>query len=203
MSQTPLIYILLWCDMVFQIIDPRLEAVAPAGGNLQHFRLRIHRAQVGQAEFPVPLQHRREVDLGQEHQRGDGKKPRVLDRFFFSLRRGEQRNLRLFAEVEGDRADQVADVLDQEQAGSGRNRLFQHGMNLFGVEVAAVVGFDLGDRCATVAHPFGVDFAVLVADDHRGRNSGLAERVERFLQKRRLARAGGRDQIERDNAALA
>ena len=66
--------------------------------------------------------------------------------------------LALLAEVEQRRADQVADVLDEEPAipASGRSaceRPLQHG----GVEMAAGAGVDLDRTGAGAADPLGVE----------------------------------------------
>ena len=70
-----------------------------------------------------------------------------------------------------------------------------------GVEMAAFSGIDLHRASAGRADALGIMAGLLIAFDH-GNLESITQRPDRFYQKRRLARAGARDQIEGEDPAL-
>ena len=85
--------------------------------------------------------------------------------------------LRVLAEVEQGRADEVADVLDEHARCRPRARASRaRWATIVGVEVAAGAGVDLHGAGARPADPLGVEEGLLVALDHArpaGRSSAM------------------------------
>ncbi len=80
--------------------------------------------------------------------------------------------LRCCAEVEARRADEVADVLDEQHVEAGERQFVQRVVDHLRVEVTGVAGRDLHGRHATGANPRRVVLRGEVAFDHaRASNS--------------------------------
>ena len=78
--------------------------------------------------------------------------------------------LRVLADVEERRADQVADVLDEQQRARRAGRASRSArLHHRGVEVAAGAGVDLDGAGAGARDPVGVERGLLVALDHADR----------------------------------
>ena len=117
-----------------------------------------------------------QVDLVQQQQVGGGEHVGILERLVLALGHREDHHLARLAEVEGGRADEVADVLDQQQRAvrqrQARQRLGDH----LRVEMAALAGIDLQRGDARGANPLGVEVGLLVALDHRDRHFAAKSR---------------------------
>ena len=96
--------------------------------------------------------------------------------------------LAVLADVEQRRADQVADVLHEQQRALRRVELVQRAVHHLRVEVAARAGVDLHGPGAGAPDPVGVEGGLLVALDHADLVVA-AELGDGALQQRRLARA--------------
>ena len=101
----------------------------------------------------------------------------------------------MLAEIEGGRADQVADVLDEEQHAGRRRQLLQGMAHHVGIEMADPARVDLHRRHAGSADPLGVVLGFLIALDD-GHGGGPRESGGRRRQEGRLAGAGAREKIE-------
>ena len=63
---------------------------------------------------------RQQVDLAEDHNAGGTKNMRIFERFVFTVGDREHHDLGAFAEVEQRRADQIADILDENEAPQSR-----------------------------------------------------------------------------------
>jgi len=63
--------------------------------------------------------------------------------FVLAFGHRQYRHLVRFAQIEGCRTDQVADVLDQQQAVVGQCEFLHRVSNHVGIEMAALAGIDL------------------------------------------------------------
>ena len=104
------------------------------------------------------------------------------------------------AQIEGRRADQVADVLDEQDAALGRVQVFERMPDHVRVEMAALAGVDLDCRNARRPDAVGVVGRLLVALDDRERLPAL-ERLYGAAKQGRLARAWTRDEVEGEDTA--
>jgi len=132
--------------------------------------------------------------VGQEIRLGDdghvrlGEDRRVLERLVLALADRQQDHLEVLAEVIGGRADEVADVLDEQDVGGHQLRLVEGGVDLPGVEVAGAARQDLVSRHPERADAIGIAFGGDVPFDHCAAMAVL-ESADGGLEQRRLARA--------------
>jgi len=94
----------------------------------------------------------------------------------------------VLAEVKAHRADQVADILDEQQVHLAQGELVEGHAHLQGVEVTAAAGVDLHGGQAQGAHLVGIDARGHVPLDHR-HATALAQRQGGPSDQRGLARA--------------
>ena len=106
-----------------------------------------------------------------------------------------------FPEIERRRADQVADILDEQEPLLDWRQAIERGADHRGVEVTALAGVDLYCRNAGGANPLGVVRGLLIALDHRDRPPVL-QIGNSFDQQRCLARAGARNKVQREHPRL-
>ncbi len=125
----------------------------------------------------------------------------ILQRLVLAFGHRQHHHLVRLAEVERGRADEIADVLDEEHRLLGRLQPLERAFHHARVEVAALAGVDLQRGRAGRADALGVVGGLLVALDHRDRQ-GRQQPLDRLGQQRRLARAGARHEVDREDAAL-
>ena len=141
---------------------------------------------------------REQVDFVQQHQPGGAEHVRVLERLVVALRHRGDQHLGSLTEIEERGADQVADVLDEDDRARLRLELGQRARHHLRVEVATGAGVDLHGARAGRADPVGVALGRLIALDHGRREPGLTQRA---LEQRGLPRARRADQVQRQRAA--
>ena len=106
-----------------------------------------------------------------------------------------------FAKVEPGRADEIADVLDEDDRPFGGGEMLDRMPDHMGIEMTALAGVDLDGGGAGGADARRIVGGLLVALDHKGRNLAL-QLLDGPDQKFGLARAGARNQVQRQNAAF-
>jgi len=213
---------------VVQPVQPGVHALACGGRELEDLDGGVHTSGQLDAARDVELHVRQQVGLVEDHQLRGREHVGVLQRLVLALGHRQDRNLGGFAQVPHGGADQVADVLDEQQAAAFamvvvivrmtepvpvpvpmivivvavavqlRKRLGHHGR----VEVATLAGVDLDRGGAGGADAVGVEAGLLVALDHRDVQAGrvLFQRFDGRAEQRGLARAGAGDQVERGHA---
>src|ERR671939_1705020 len=92
----------------------------------------------------------------------------------------------VLAQIVARRADEIADVFDEEAIRLGETPSFQRVLNHLCVQMANRAGRDLFDRSAATGEPRGVVLRGEVADQRGDATLGPEQR-ERLLQKGRLA----------------
>ncbi len=124
--------------------------------------------------------------------------PGILVGLVVAFGHGGHQDALVRAELEAGRADQVADILDDQQVKVGQIHLGQGAVQHHSVEMALATGVDLDRRRPGRRRPVGVDAGGHVAVDH-AHPPAPAERGQRALDKRRLAGAwGGHDVHAKD-----
>ena len=93
-----------------------------------------------------------------------------------------------FAEVEHGRADEIADIFDEEHLAEGRPQLLEGMPRDARIEMAALAGVDLKRGRAGCADALGVHGRLLVAFDH-GHGEVALQPLDGFHQQRGFARA--------------
>ena len=92
-------------------------------------------------------------------------------------------------EIEAGRADQIADVLDEQQIDMVEVERMQRIVDHVGVEVTGLSRRDLDRGNAPAANALGVVLCFQVAFDH-GDPDRVGQRIDRRLQQAGLARSG-------------
>ncbi|MCY1359330.1 hypothetical protein D9M69_458940 [compost metagenome] len=162
---------------------------------------------------------RKQIGLVQDHELRSREHVGVLERLVFALGDREDGDLGRFAQVPHRGADQVAHVLDEEQAvrvvmvvivlmvmpvivvvmAVQLRKGFAHHRR---IQVAALAGVDLDRGCTGGADAVSVEAGLLVAFDHghvQARRMGL-ERFDGGAQQRGLARSRAGHEVERGHA---
>ena len=80
----------------------------------------------------------------------------------------------LLAEVEHRRADEIADIFDEQHRAEPRPQLLERVARHMRVEMAALAGVDLDRGRAGRANALGIHGSLLIALDHRDGNIALA-----------------------------
>ena len=144
---------------------------------------------------------RQQVHLGDHRDLGAREDRRVLERLVVPLGHRQQRDLEVLAEVVGGRADQVADVLDEEDVERREARPRRAPCRTWRASRWQAPPVRICTRRdAERAQPVGVALGGDVALDP-GQAQPARERLHGRLQQRRLARAGRGDQVEHQRAA--
>ena len=145
---------------------------------------------------------RQQVGLGQHHQPRGGEHVGILQRLVVALGDRQDRDLGALTQIPHRRADEVADVLDEQQCrriGGGRvqRQPIERRRDHRRIEMAALAGVDLHGRRTGGADAIGVVAGLLVALDHCERLWWVLtpQRADRGHQQRGLARAGARHQV--------
>src|SRR5664279_5532248 len=112
----------------------------------------------------------------------------------------EQTYFGRLAQVEPDRADQVADVFDEENVHTIEVQLGQRVADLSGFEVAPLTGGDLDDPVAPPRQTIAVPPRGQIADQN-GRPATTLQLPQSGLQERRLAAPGRADEVDCEDAA--
>src|SRR5581483_6103357 len=114
---------------------PGVDAGARPAAGLDDGRSGIDVGQVGQEAREVEVEVGEEVDLVDDDDVGGPEHHRVLERLLLALGDGVDHGPGVFADGELRRADEVADVLDQQQVEVGQRQAVQPGPDHGGVEV--------------------------------------------------------------------
>src|ERR1035437_3117099 len=131
----------------------------------------------------------------------------MLGSLVVTLRQAEQANLGVLTEVEPDRADQVAHVLDEEQVHAVEVQLLESVAYLTRLQVTPLAGRDLHYPVAPARQPIAVTARGQIPDEDRGAVAGrrtvasAAQLSQGGLEEGRLAASGGADQVDRKYAA--
>ena len=102
------------------------------------------------------------------------------------------------AQIEGSRADEVADIFDEEQPHPLLGQRVHGGGHHPGIEMADGSGGDLDYRRTARTQRLGIRLGFQIAHHHRAADARL-QPLQRRPQERGFARAGGRNEIESDD----
>jgi hypothetical protein len=106
----------------------------------------------------------------------------------------------LLAEVEHGRADEIADIFDEEDRAEGGFELLEGVARHMRIEMTAPAGVNLKRRRARRANALGVHGRLLIAFDHADWKVAL-QPLDGFHEKCGFAGAWTRDKVERKNAS--
>src|SRR5271165_5807250 len=142
-----------------------------------------------------------QVNLGEQHQLGLEEDGRILERLVFAFGGAQQNDLCVFAEVVTGRANQVADVFDDQQVEVLQLPVFKMPADHLGVEVTGTAGGDLLHRKAELGQALGIVLGLQIAGKD-GDASAFIHALEGPLQQGRLARAGCTDEVDAKESEL-
>ena len=103
------------------------------------------------------------------------------------------------AQIETGRADEVADVLDEQQRPVLRCQMLDRVADHVCIEMTALAGVDLDRRRAGRADAVGVVGCLLVALDDMD-SQPITQHLDGLHQQRGLAGSGAGDEVQRQNA---
>ncbi|CAI8740595.1 protein of unknown function [Methylocaldum szegediense] len=155
--------------------------------------------QIADAALEVETQIRQQIDLVDQDQIGAMEHVRVFQRFVLALGDREHDHADRFAQIEHGRTDQIADVLDEQNAVIAGFQILHTMADHVRVQVAALAGIDLQHRNAGGAYALRIVLGLLVAFDHADVEP-LLEFRDAALQQRGLAGTGARKQVNGQNA---
>ena len=145
-------------------------------------------------------QARCQIKLADDHRVGLVEHGRIFQRLVLAVGDGEQHDAQVLAQIIAGRADEVADVLDDEEVQPGHIQLLDSAGHHVRFEMADRAGGDLDDRRAGLAQAAGVVVGGQVADNDGGLEA-RAEPADGFADQRRFSRAGGGKDIDDQNPA--
>ena len=108
-----------------------------------------------------------------------------------------------FAEVELSRADEVADVFDQNSTAVLRFKVMKRLVHHGSVEVAALARVDLNGLCAGRADAVSVVRRFLIAFDHGDRELLGISAADRFGEQFSLSGSGARNEVQSEDVMLS
>ena len=117
--------------------------------------------------FDVEWHIRKQIDLGQDQQRGLVEDGWIFQRLVLAFGHAEQDDLRLFAEVVAGRANQIADVFDEQDVDVFQRPGCERALDHLAVEVADATGDDLLHRKAVACQPPRVVLGLQIAGQNR------------------------------------
>ena len=123
--------------------EPGRHSLAGARRDGEDLQAGIDPQRIRHAGGDVELEMRQQVALVQQHEVGGGEHVGILQRLVLAFGDRQHHHLVRLAEVEGGRADQVADILDEQQAARRGGELVERMADHVGVEMAALAGVDL------------------------------------------------------------
>lgn len=183
-------------------VEPGGEAGQAAARTVQDRGGGVDAGDVALDRRHVDVEMRQQVHLGEQHEIGGLENVGVFERLVLAFGDREQGDPARFAEVEGGGADEVADILDEQQPARRQRQLIQGVADHVCVEVAALAGVDLHRRRTGRANALGVVLGLLVAFDDRRRHAP-AERLQGLHQQGRLAGAGAGEKVDGEDAVVA
>ena len=185
-----------------QPVEPRRQASAAPGRQLEHRRRVGERAQVGLGARGIEIvQHRQQVGLGEQQQVGGAEHHRILRRLVVALGGREQRHVAVLAEVETRGTDEIADILDEQDIQTRQLHMVQGVVHHVRVEMAGGAGGDLVRRHALGADARGVVLGFEVALDD-GQAQFIPQRAEGGFKQQRLAGAGRGHEVDDEHAVF-
>ena len=122
-------------------------------------RSRIDPQRMGEADADVEIEMRQQVGLVEQHEIGGDEHVGIFERLVLAFGHRQHHHLVRLAEVESRRADQIADILDEQQRAWHELQRLEGVADHMGVEVAALAGIDL-DGGAPVARMRSASFEV-------------------------------------------
>ena len=164
----------------------------------------MHGVEVREKALEVEVEMRQQVELVHEHELARAEHERVLERLVLALGHGRDHYAPVLADAELRRADEVADVLDQEQVDLVERDRRQRRAHHVRVEVAlaaeARIGVDLRHRHVQRGKRVGIETALHVALEHA--DAHIVEISHDAFEQRRLARARRTHHVDDDDAVL-
>ena len=173
-----------------------LDALARAGAELDRLDAGMDRVEVVQVALHVEVHVREQVELVDHDQLAGAEHQRVLERLVLALGDRGDHDPHVLADPELGRADEVADVLDDQQVDLLQRQRGERGADHVRVQVAlaaeAVARVELDDRQVQRGEPVGVERALHVALQHPGAHGDVARARARAASScPRRARSSG------------
>jgi cystathionine beta-lyase len=185
-----------------QIAQAVVHSCPGLRGHLEHCDARPHRLDAALGGGAIKLDGSRQVDLRDDRHVGGVEDCRVLERLVFPLGHREQHQSQVLAQVERGRADEIADVLDEQEIEGIQVPTVQRALDHRGVEMAHRPRRDLLDRNLAARQTSRVIVGRQVADQ-RGHAIATAQGSQHALKESGLARTGTRHETDDEHARSA
>jgi hypothetical protein len=186
----------------------RLEEFEIFGDPLPGFRRHAENRHAGADRFDatgrgvtIKFHSSGQVYLGEDGDVSAVENRGVLQRLVFTFGDGHKHEAEVFTEIIGGRADEIADVFDEEKIEAVEVPTFESGFDHGCFEMAEGAGGDLSHGRAATSEADGVIFRGQITDEG-GHAKLRPEERECLLEERRLARAGARDHADNEDASI-
>ena len=143
-------------DAALEPGEPAGKAFAGSSGDQDHLDSGPNAARIADRRVDVEIHVRQQVDLVQDEEIRRVEHVRILERLVVAFRHRQDHDLVRLAQIERRRADEIADVLDQQQAVVGELELRKRVRDHLRVQMTALSGVDLHRSRAGRAHAIGV-----------------------------------------------
>lgn len=141
----------------FQPGEPGLHSRAGLAGDREDNNIGVQPGDRFLEVLDVIIKVRLEVDFIEHYHIAIGEHGRVFIRFIVALGHTGNHDALVFSQDKSIRANQVADVLDEQQVGLFQRQTVQGVFDHVGVEVAAAGGINLNDGYAQFVDLIGID----------------------------------------------
>ena len=178
-----------------QELAPGFHSFARARGHFEDGGMMANPMEIGEGLLTLKPSGPRQIHFGQDRHVSGVEHGRVLERFIFSLGRREQDYPEVLSQVVNRGADQVADVLDDQDIQGIQVQLLDRPSHHLRLQMANRSRRDLNHGHSGGPKPFGIVVRGQVPDHHSHAQSRL-QRQRRHLDEGGLSRAGGGDHIQ-------
>ena len=181
-----------------QPVAPRIDALARPRAQHDPLDVGMHDVDVVEELVEVEVEVRKQVDLVDDHELAGPEHQRVLERLVLALGHRAHHHARVLADPELGRANEVADVLDQQQVDLVERQRGDRRAHHIRVEMAlaaeAGAGVQLSHGDVQRGQSVGIHRALDVTFEHADAHAGQVRHDA--LEQRRLAGAGRAHEVD-------
>ncbi len=182
-----------------EIVDPCLKSFAAGGGEGHDLEFGVEVQGIGAGLGHRKVEVGQEVGLGDDKDLGADEGLGVFGRFVRAFGHRNQDYPLMLAQVEGGRANQVADIFNKEQVDRITARLFfqqmQSPVDLGRIQMAGPSGGDLHHRHPLGPDPLGITVSLDIPLNYPDSDLAL-QSFNGFFQQGGLARAWAGDHVD-------
>src|ERR1035437_4144619 len=146
-------------------IEPAVHACAAYRRQSQYLDFRVYQPRIFHTLPDIKLDMRQQVYFSQHHEVGGCEYVRILEWFVFAFGYGKDHDLVCLPQIEFGRADEVADIFDEQKRAIRDIYTLERVSHHVGFQVAARASVDLDRRRSGGANTLCVVTGLLVALD--------------------------------------